>query len=122
MKTFFIATLCLIGFSCGRSEEKPQPPHAPRAAAPLTIKMQSAHPRDIARGISNQTGVPINFFPPDLWKNRPNLPTSVSVDADQKSFWEVMKQLCDAAKLHAASYGFGADITLQESSVGPGGG
>jgi hypothetical protein len=116
MKRIFFAVSFLV-LSTALAADKPE---AGEPGAPITIKMDAAHPRDVIAEISAKTGVAMDVWPQNMWNNRgdPNLPTSISINAEGKSFWEVMQQLCDQAHLRPFNMGSGNAMTLQQSSSG----
>jgi len=79
-----------------------------RADAPqaVTIHLSSVHPREAMEEFVKQTGFPVEAWPPQLWEQQRGnnqFPTSINLDVDNKSYWEALATLCDAAKLAPAN-------------------
>src|SRR5690348_15403952 len=83
---------------------------------PITLKMESVHPRDVLEELSKQTGVTIQVWPEQLWNQnngRNGPPTSVTIDVDQKPFWEAMEEVCTQTNLYPVNMGNNDALTLQ---------
>ncbi len=83
---------------------------------PITLKMESVHPKDVFEELSKQTGVVVKVWPENLWNQNygPNgPPTSVTIDVDQKPFWEAMEEICTETHLYPANMGNNDALILQ---------
>lgn len=83
---------------------------------PITLKMESVHPKEVFEELSKQTGVTVQVWPENLWNqnygnNGP--PTSVTIDIDQKPYWAAMEEICTQTHLYPVNMGNNDALTLQ---------
>ena len=81
----------------------------------ITLKLESTHPRDAIAELAKQAGVSLAPWPEQLWEQNRNLPTSISLDIDGKSFWTALDALCTAAHLQPANTDGHGGLSLQQS-------
>jgi hypothetical protein len=85
--------------------------------APITMHLESAPTTEVLAELAKLTGVQITVWPENLWEqykhNHDGPPASISVDADNKSFWQVMQQISEASKLSPFAMGAESVITMQ---------
>jgi hypothetical protein len=105
------ASALIPGFAFAEDAKEVTPPST------ITMHMNSMHPRDVVAEFTKQTGVPLQFWPEQMYdQNHGNsLPVSINVDADQESFWTVLDKICTAAKLCPQQMGQQQPICLQQS-------
>jgi hypothetical protein len=102
----FVPTLSL------RADEQP----TDVKITPITIKMESVHPRDVLAEFSKQTGVPVQVWPKEFWDQnhgRNGPPTSITVDIENKPFWDAMQEICSQSNLYPQNMGNREGVTLQ---------
>jgi hypothetical protein len=82
---------------------------------PITLKVESVHPKEALEELSKQIGMPVTVWPENLWNQNygNNGPaTSVTLDIDQKPFWAAMEEICAQTNLFPQNMG-NPDVTLQ---------
>jgi hypothetical protein len=109
LQSIFILAVC----SAALAQNASTPSTAPTT---VTLKLYSVHPRDAIAEFCKQTGASITVWPENMWDNRgTQLPTSITLDVDQKAFWVALDAICTAAHLQPTQMNNGDAITLQQS-------
>jgi hypothetical protein len=86
---------------------------------PISVHLSAVSPADAIAELAKQTGATFAFDRDIPWTNPdPNwaIPNQISIDLDNKSFWECMQEICLASKLTASTRGDYDDITILHNS------
>jgi hypothetical protein len=83
---------------------------------PITLKVESVHPKEVLEELAKQIGVPVTVQPENVWTanygtNGPA--TSVTLDIDNKPFWAAMEEICAQTNLFPQNMGNSDAVTLQ---------
>jgi hypothetical protein len=90
---------------------------ADQVAAPstVTIHMEGVHPHDVMDELTKQTGVAFAVWPDQLYQQNQQLPTSITLNLDQATFWTAVGAMCEGAHLQPWNFNNSGAITFQQS-------
>lgn len=109
------AWIASVGFSCTAwADDAATPPST--QAVPVTLHLDSMPPADAVGEFTKKTGVPVQFWPQNLFEQNygPNGPSSsISVSVDNQPLWVALDAICAESHLQPVITGQGENITLQ---------
>jgi hypothetical protein len=80
----------------------------------ITLHLTDANPREVFAAIARQAGISIRIWPDHLWTGQFGVAPKVTMDLQDRPFWEALSEACRRSGSRPERMGFDEDLTIME--------
>jgi hypothetical protein len=92
--------------------------HRLLGATIVSLQVKEVHPRELVAELSRQSGVRVEYWPPDPWQGGGPSGGRVSLELEGTPFWEALRRVCESTGLNPMEHQPAAPGTIVLSPHG----